>query len=462
MTDIIVPNVILINCDDLGYGDLGCYGSKLNKTPVIDQLAREGMLFTNAYCASPVCSPSRAALLSGCYPPRIGINRVLCPGDDIGLNPCEYTLPLLFKEAGYSSACIGKWHVGDQKELLPLSFGFDEYYGLPYSNDMGMQKGKAISKKAPPLPLIKNDEVIEEQPDQRSLTERYVEKSVEFIRKNKNNKFFLYLAQMHVHLPLYAAERFVDQSTNGDFGACLEEVDWSVSVLIYELKRLGLYENTLIIFTSDNGSRGDHGASNYPLRGTKFLTYEGGQRIPFIAYWKGKIPSGSTNDNIVSHIDLLPTFANLIGQKLPEDVVIDGLDLSATMFNSKKTGRDEFVYYGWSKDNKGYLHAIRQGNWKLHLSKWDTVKQENISTEELYNLFEDIGEQQNLYKLHPDVVQRLSLRFSYWSEKLGNRFFESEGSECRECKIVENAKPLTEYDENHPYIIAFYDKADRG
>jgi arylsulfatase A-like enzyme len=462
MSENTLPNIVLINCDDLGYGDLGCYGSSLNRTVAIDQLAQEGMLFTDAYCASPVCTPSRAGLLSGCYPPRIGLNRVLFPGEGLGLNPEEYTLPTLFKEAGYASACIGKWHVGDQGECLPKAFGFDEYYGLPYSNDMGMQAGKTFTWKTPPLPLLHNNEVIEEQPDQRGLTERYVEKSVEFIRKNKKNRFFLYLAQMHVHLPLYAAERFVKQSINGDFGACLEEVDWSVAVLVYELKRLSLYENTLIIFTSDNGSRGDHGASNYPLKGTKFLTYEGGQRIPFIACWKGKIPSGTKNSNIISHIDLLPTFASLLSKTLPPKVTLDGIDVSATLFEKGTKVRDEFVYYGWGNDNKGYLHAIRKGNWKLHLSKWNPAKQENEGTRELYDLSKDIGEQDNLYGKYPEVVQRLSLLFDHWSKKLGNRFTKTEGEECRQCRVVDNPQTLTEYDENHPYIVALYDKDDRG
>lgn len=284
------PNIILINCDDLGYGDLGCYGSKVNKSPNIDLLAKEGMMFTDFYSASPVCSPSRGALMTGCYPIRIGFesfegDQVLFPGHPVGLNRSEFTIPQMLKEVGYTSMIIGKWHCGDQEEFLPLQYGFDRYYGLPYSNDMGRQRRKQgiqeeLDKRYPPLPLIYNDKVIQEQPDQRSLIERYVEHANMFIRENKGKSFFLYFAPLQVHLPLYAPLRFVDESQNGDFGACVAAVDWALAAMVQELKYQGIYENTLLIFTSDNGSRGDHGASNAPLRGRKGFTYEGGMRVP--------------------------------------------------------------------------------------------------------------------------------------------------------------------------------------
>ncbi len=263
--------------------------------------------------------------MTGCYPPRIGINHVLFPGDSQGLSREEFTMPQLFRNAGYKTMIVGKWHCGDQKEFLPTNYGFDDYYGLPYSNDMGMQKGREDFKEYPPLPLISGDEVIEEQPCQESLTERYTERCIDFIRKSKNCPFLLYFAQMHTHLPLYSAAQFEKNSENGDYGACMAETDWSVAAIVSELKKQGIYQDTLIIFTSDNGSRGDHGASNYPLKGRKFTTWEGGMRVPMIMCWEGHIPGGQVCRSIISHIDLLPTLASLIGES-PGEKKIDGVD----------------------------------------------------------------------------------------------------------------------------------------
>ncbi|MDP7134262.1 MAG: sulfatase-like hydrolase/transferase, partial [Planctomycetota bacterium] len=289
------PNIILINCDDLGYGDLGCYGSEVNKTPALDRMAEEGMRFTDFYQASAVCSPSRGAMLTGCYPRRIGFGSfegrwVLFPGQAVGLNQEEKTVASLLKEQGYATMLVGKWHCGDQPEFLPTRHGFDHYYGIPYSNDMGRQAGR---EHYPPLPLMDDDAVIQEQPDQASITERYVERSVRFIRENRGQPFFLYFAHMYVHLPLYAPQRFLRQSENGSYGAAVECIDWAASVLFDEIKELGLDENTLIVFTSDNGSRGrDEGGSNSPLRAQKGTTWEGGQRVPCIVRWPGKVPAG--------------------------------------------------------------------------------------------------------------------------------------------------------------------------
>ncbi len=260
----------------------------------------------------PVCSPSRAGLITGCLPPRIGINHVLFPADPEGLNPREYTLPALFRDAGYRTMIVGKWYCGDQADFLPCRYGFDRYYGLPYSNDMGRQAG---GPSYPPLPLMENDAVLEEQPDQRALTERHAEQCVRFIRESVavGQRFFLYFGQTHAHLPLYAAERFTKESENGDFGACMAEADWACAVIAAELDRLGIREDTLFLFTSDNGSRGDHGASNAPLRGGKFTTWEGGMRVPLLACWPGHIPAGSIQHTIFSHIDFLPTFARMLG-----------------------------------------------------------------------------------------------------------------------------------------------------
>ena len=231
------PNIILINCDDLGYGDLACYGSKVNKTPYLDKMAEEGVRFTDCHVMSPVCSASRSALLTGCYPQRVGMPGVLFPGNDIGLHPDEITIGDVLKGQGYRTKIVGKWHVGDQPEFLPTNHGFDEYYGLPYSNDMGIQEKR---KNAVPLPLLRNDEVIQEQPDQRGLTERYTEECVKFIRDQKGGPFFLYLAHMYVHVPLFVPQRFLEQSENGGYGGAVECIDWVAGVIFDELKEQGL------------------------------------------------------------------------------------------------------------------------------------------------------------------------------------------------------------------------------
>lgn len=444
------PNVVIINCDDLGYGDLGCYGSKKNKTPYIDALARESMLFTSCYAASPVCSPSRAALLTGCYPPRVGIDRVLFPADPLGLSKEEFTLPGLFKNAGYATAIVGKWHCGDQPEFLPCEFGFDGYFGLPYSNDMGLMVDRSDPELFYPLPLIAGGEVVEQQPDQRALTERYVEKCVEFIRANRTRNFFLYFAQMHVHLPHYAAERFVVESENGDFGACVAAADWASGAVIYELEQQKLLDNTIVIFTSDNGSRADRGASNYPLRGRKHTTWEGGQRVPFLVYWKGKIRP-SRNGELISHIDLLPTFAALLGEQTGP-LEIDGIDLSSVLLDGAASAREDFVYYS----SCSRLEAVRKRNWKLHLAK--EGKPEKL----LYDLDADIGEQHNVYDENPDIVAELTQLYDRYRVTLGDTLTKTQGSECRPCGYCEDPKPLAVYDPEYPYYIAEYDKNDVG
>ena len=448
------PNVILINCDDLGYGDLGCYGSKINKTPALDRLANEGTRFTDFYMASPVCSPSRGAMLTGCYPPRIGFgdfdgSAVLFPGQGVGLNRSETTIANILKNNGYKTKIIGKWHCGDQPEFLPLNYGFDEYYGLPYSNDMGRQRGKRVIY--PPLPLIEGNDVIQQQPDQRALTERYVEHSLKFISENKNGPFFLYLAHMHVHLPLYAAETFVNESQNGDYGACVMAIDWAMNCITRKLEEEGLTENTIIIFTSDNGSRGDNGGSNLPLRGTKQQTWEGGMRVPFIMNWPGKIPARACGD-IVSSIDLLPTLATLCGIDHKPDNKIDGIDLSNLVLgNDNPLKRETFFYY-----RQNDLEAVRCGDFKLHARK----KPEEVNL--LYNLREDIGETNNVYDDHPEIVLKLKNLLDECRFDLGDAASGIKGENVREIGRVLNPKPLTEYDENHPYIIALYDKSEAG
>ncbi len=448
------PNIVLINCDDLGYGDLGCYGSQLNRTPTLDRMASEGMRLTDFYMASPVCSPSRGGMLTGCYPPRIGFGSfegqwVLFPGQGVGLSDKETTIASLLKDRGYATKIVGKWHCGDQPAFLPTRHGFDEYYGLPYSNDMGRQ---LTHENSPPLPLISGERVIQQQPDQRALTERYVEKATEFIHRNRETPFFLYLAHMHVHLPLYAPDRFAKSSQNGDYGACVECVDWATRCVLHQLKQEGLSENTLVIFTSDNGSRGDHGGSNLPLRGIKGTTWEGGQRVPCILYWPGHIPSGVVSDRIVSSIDFLPTFAALCGAKPDPAVKIDGADFSSLLTDPNAPAhRDTFFYYLCNS-----LEAVRHGDWKLHVLK----RGEKVRL--LYNLAEDIAEQNDVYDQHPDVVRKLEALMDACRKDLGDDATGVAGAGVRLIGQVENPKPLTEYDESHPYIIAMYDSADAG
>ncbi len=455
-------NVVLINCDDLGYGDLGCYGSKVNSTPIIDKLAKEGVKCTSFYASSPVCSPSRASLMTGCLPPRVGINKVLFPSSHLGLSNDTYTMPQMFKENGYSTCIVGKWHLGDQKEFLPTKFGFDDYYGLPYSNDMGKSVGNEDDVRFPPLPLISGEVVVEEQPDQKSLTERYTEKCTTFIRKNKDNPFFLYFAQMHVHLPLYAADRFERESKNGDFGACMSELDWSVHCIIYELKKHNIYDNTIIIFTSDNGSRADHGASNGLLKGCKQQTWEGGQRVPFIIVNKNLFPSEREVDMIGSQVDLLPTLANFINAKLPDDLDIDGIDISNMLTRGEKV-RSIFIYYGQdNEDNFQHLCAVRYDKWKLHVERLKIPEFEYEIVNELYDLDLDKGETNNIFDLYPDVVAHITQIIEQYKKILGDKKSSEKGNSCRKSGWCKNPKFLTHYDPNHPYIIALYDKNDMG
>lgn len=447
------PNIILINCDDLGYGDLGCFGSTKNSTPHIDRLAAEGKRFTDFYMASPVCSPSRAAMMTGCYPPRIGFGSfhgevVLFPGDDIGLSDQETTVAAQLKKVGYSTKIIGKWHCGDQPEFLPTRHGFDEYFGIPYSNDMGRQSDRP---KRPPLPLLRNETVIQAQPDQRGITERYTDEALQFIEKNKNDPFFLYLAHMYVHVPLFVPKQFLESSSNGAYGGAVECIDWSVGVLMDRLKALEIDSNTLVIFTSDNGSRAQgEGGSNDPCRGTKQQTWEGGQRVPCIMRWPERINAGTQSDAVVTAMDFFPTFSRLAGVSTPEERIIDGFDISALMESeSEKAPNDTFFYY---KQNA--LEAVRVGEWKLHFEK------AGVAMEELYNLREDIGETVNRYDEQPEIVARLKLKADKIREDIGDDATGTKGRNNRSIGRVEKAEPLTEYREDHPYMVAMYDLPD--
>ena len=460
------PNVLLINCDDLGYGDLGCYGSTRNQTPALDRLAAEGMRFTSFYTASPVCSPARGALLTGCYPPRIGFGSfeglpVLFPGMGVGLPPTEISLATVLSDAGYATQAIGKWHCGDQPEFLPTNHGFDHYLGLPYSNDMGRQAGRPdFLPEMPPLPLLVDGEVVEQQPDQASLTDRYVAAALDFIR-SCDGPFFLYLAHMYVHLPIYVREEFAEKSTNGPYGAAVASIDWATDVLLRELDAQGVASNTIVIFTSDNGSLGDNpppmgssepiGASNEPLRGTKGQTWEGGQRVPGIVRWPDRIAPGQVSDEVVTAMDLYPTLAAACGAQVPTDRVIDGRDISGTWADGGASPHEAFYFYRGND-----LEAVRSGRWKLHLAK------RGAEHRALYDLDADIGETDDVIDAHPDVVARLDALAERARESLGDERLGRVGSEVRPIGRVDDPAPLTTYDPDHPYVVAEYDLADRG
>jgi arylsulfatase A-like enzyme len=481
------PNVMLINCDDLGYGDLGCYGSTLNKTPTLDRLAAEGLRCTDFYMASPVCSPSRGAMLTGCYPPRIGFGQfdglpVLFPGQPLGLAPSEISLGRLLSRAGYRTALIGKWHCGDQPEFLPTRHGFDHYFGLPYSNDMGRQAAGEFGTlfEMPPLPLMLDDEVLEQQPDQAALTERYVDEALRFVRASSDQPFFLYFAHMYVHLPIYVQERFARQSSNGTYGAAVEAIDWATEVLLHELDVLGLARDTIVIFTSDNGSLGRDGGSNEPLRGTKGTTWEGGMRVPCIVRWPARITGGRTTSELTTAMDFYPTLAAMCGAELPADRTIDGRDVSGVWFDADaSTPHDAFFYY--QQDD---LEAVRSGCWKLrfwerHRPTPDEIVEAlqagpldleqlapRIPVRQLYDLERDPSETTDVYATvlanDPSVINALDAHARRARASIGDASTGHAGDDVREAGRVATPQPLTTFDPAHPYYMAEYDLSDRG
>lgn len=387
------PNFVIIFIDDMGYGDIGPFGSTVNRTPHLDRMAAEGMKLTSFY-AAPVCTPSRASLMTGSYPIRNGLQTgswhpVLMPGDTQGIHADEITVAEILQEQGYATGIIGKWHLGDQPEFLPNRHGFDYHYGLPYSNDMSPFMPRN-TRNHPPLPLIRNGEVVREVPeDQFFLTGSYTEEAVKFIEQHQRERFFLYVPHSMVHVPLYAGDDFRGKSSEGILGDCIEELDWSVGQVLDKLRELGLAENTLVLFTSDNGpARGSAG----PLRGRKGDTWEGGMREPTIAWWPGTVPAGTSYDGVTSTMDVLPTFAALAGTAAPAGRTIDGHDISAVLKGGleRPSPYEAFYYY------RGYeLRAVRSAKWKLHASG------------ELYDLDADIGESSDVAAENSNVVERL-------------------------------------------------------
>lgn len=405
------PNIIIVFADDQGYQDLGCFGSPNIKTPNIDRLAREGMRFTSFYSAYCVCSASRAALMTGCYQPRLNMPGVLGPRSKVGLHPDEVTIADLLKTKGYATMCIGKWHLGDKPETLPTAQGFDHYFGLPYSNDMARIKGWGNGPKdldkiwaLKKWDVYKNElyrdaTVVEAPVNQVTLTDRYTEEAVQFILKNRDKPFFLYFPQTMVHVPLFVSDDRYDPDPNQAYRLTMEHVDWSVGQILETLDDLNLADNTWIVYTSDNGpwlSKKHHGGSALPLRAGKGTTYDGGMRVPSVMRWPQRIPAGATCDEVASTIDLLPTIASIVGAALP-DHPIDGLDIGALLSDPTQPSPHREAGFFYYKNNK--VEAVRQGKWKLRVASKEGV--------ELYDLDADIGEAINLADSHPATVEEL-------------------------------------------------------
>jgi arylsulfatase A-like enzyme len=394
----ILPNIVFIFTDDLGYGDLGCFGAKDIKTPNIDALAEQGIRFTSFYSASPVCSPSRAALMTGKMPQRMGINSVFFPESFTGMPGNEMTVAEMLKEKDYATAIVGKWHLGHLHQFLPLQQGFDEYFGIPYSNDMES------------VVYMRGNEVEEYQVDQHYTTRRYTEEAMQFIERNKKLSFFLYLAHNMPHVPIYASEGFAGTSGRGLYGDVIQEIDWSVGQIVNKLKELDLLENTIIIFSSDNGpwlAMEDHGGSAGELREGKQYTFEGGMRVPTVAMWKAKIPAGTVYDGIACQMDWFPTFAALAGIRLDESHTTDGVDISNVLFGQGIRSDSTFMYFDLAE-----LQCYRRGDWKVKLpyagfegARWKKAVAAHDTL--LFNLRKDPGEKENLHTYYPEKSREL-------------------------------------------------------
>ena len=436
------PNFVIIFADDQGYGDLSCFGSETIKTPNVDRLAEEGRKFTSFMVASPVCTPSRAALLTGCYPKRVGMHQhVLFPTSTKGLNPSEHTIADHLKSQGYATACFGKWHLGHHPEVLPTSNGFDTYLGIPYSNDMnhpdnkgkpqGGAAGMDILWKDPEstltkwkTPLIKDEEIIELPVDQRTVTRRYTQNAIDFIKKHRDESFFVYLPHSMPHIPLYVPDDVRDPNPLNAYINVIEHIDSEVGRLLNTLDELKLSDNTYVIYTTDNGpwlQFKHHGGSAGPLREGKGTTFEGGQRVPCLIRGPG-IPAGTVCDELTGTIDVLPTIAALTNQPLPKQNKIDGVDVSKLwMGKTEQSPRNEFVHY----TSQGNLEGLRQDNWKLLVKKpRQRRNQKNAAAANakpqimLFDLSKDLGEQNNLANEHPEIVDRLQQRMKQLDDEI--------------------------------------------
>ncbi|HUX57655.1 MAG TPA: sulfatase [Bacteroidales bacterium] len=456
-----LPNIVLIFIDDMGYGDLGCFGATQYDTPNIDRLASAGMRFTNFYVAQAVSSASRAGLLTGCYSNRVGISGALMPYDSIGINAEEELIPELLSPAGYKNAIVGKWHLGHHYQFLPLQNGFQEYFGLPYSNDMWPvdYDGKPATKdkrpgklRYPPLPLIKGNEkvrVLETLEDQAELTTLYTEYAVDFINRNKRNPFFLYLAHSMTHVPLAVSDKFKGKSKQGLYGDVVMEIDWSVGEIMKTLKKNGLTENTLVIFTTDNGpwlNFGNHAGSAGGLREGKGCSWEGGQRVPCIMSWPAKIPSGKICNNIASTIDILPTLCSITGSALPTRK-IDGVNILTLLEGNFDANPRNAFYYFYRKNS---LENVRKGQWKLVLPHtyrsyegvmpgndgWPGKYNNGQTDYELYDLRRDPGERYDVKELYPEVVADLKKLADEMRQDLGDENYNMPGVNTRKPGLI--------------------------
>ena len=459
------PNIVLIFTDDMGWGDLpGFTPDSPIKTPNIDRLIEEGTRFTDFYVVQAVCTASRAALMTGCYANRVGLEGALNHTSPTGISPDEELLPELLSQQGYATAMFGKWHLGLPPFFAPSKNGFDEWLGIPYSND-NTKYHPVLADSMPPLPLFDGDEVIETDPDQKLFTRRFTERAVQFIEKNQKQPFFLYVPHVMPHVPIFASDRFRGRSAKGLYGDVIEEIDWSVGEIVNAIDRLGLAENTLVIFTNDNGpflSYGSHAGSSGELRGGKLTTFEGGVRVPMVARWPGKVPAGRDCDTPLMSIDLLPTFCNLADAQLPVKK-IDGLDVGPVLLGEAdaKADRDGLVFYAGSE-----LQAVRSGRWKLHFPHRYLVVNGETRTDgkpagygrlapqsitnsgisgiasrhgyvvrdlplSLFDLETDRGETTDVAAEHPEVVKRLTAIADRYREALGDSLTGTSGTENR-------------------------------
>jgi len=446
------PNVIIIFTDDQGYQDVGCFGSPDIKTPHLNQMAREGIKLTDFYAAQAVCSASRAGLLTGCYPNRLGVHGAFMPNSSKGLNLEETTLAEMLKEINYSTGIFGKWHLGDHPYFMPNKQGFDEFFGIPYSNDMWPfhpQQGPIFDFD--PLPLYENETVIDTLTDQSSLTTQITERSVDFIKKNKDNPFFLYIAHPQPHVPLFVSDKFKGKSERGLYGDVIMEIDWSVGQVLAALKEHALDDDTIVIFTSDNGpwlSYGDHAGSAYPLREGKGTAWEGGQKEPCIIRYPGKIEAGKVIDVPMMAIDILPTIAELTGASLPERE-IDGKSVWDIWTGQSDQSPHEAYYFYYHVNE---LHGIRYGKWKMYYPHtYRTLNgrkggenglpvdyDHNTITEiELYDLSTDIGETTNVAADNPDIVAKIQALGDNMRTELGDSLTDTIGDGSRAIGKVE-------------------------
>lgn len=444
------PNIVLINLDDAGNGDFSHRGAIGYQTPNIDRMAANGLSMNNFYAVQPISGASRAGLMTGCYPNRIGFAYALSPNSPYGINDKEETVAELLHDKGYATAIFGKWHLGDEKKFLPLQHGFDEYYGLPYSNDMWPYHPEW---EFPDLPLIEGNKIIGYNTDQTKLTTDYTERATGFIRRNAENRkpFFLYLAHNMPHVPLAVSDKFKGKSEQGLYGDVMMEIDWSVGEIFRTLREQGIEENTLVILTSDNGPwalYGNHAGSSGGLREAKANTFNGGTRVPCIIYWKGQIQPAGVCNQVYSNIDILPTLVEVSGAEMPR-LKIDGISMLPALKDPTVAARKFLCFYY----HKNSLEAITDGRYKLVFphkyasydgqvpgrdGKPGTLGSGEVKECELYDLRSDMGERTNVIKLHPDIVEKLNKEAEFWREELGDDLTDRPGKARRESGKAES------------------------